>query len=64
MVAFRPVLSHVSTLMFFTDAKDFIDSVYEHPLLEEQPKYICDLGSGDGGSLLSLIYDTIQNDTV
>lgn len=47
---------------YFRDVDQIIQSVFDQKPIEEQPKYIADIGCGDG-TLLKRVYDVIREKT-
>jgi acyl transferase domain-containing protein/SAM-dependent methyltransferase/acyl carrier protein len=45
---------------YFTAVDDIILSIFDHPSYDEQPKYIADMGCGDG-TLLKRVYEVIRS---
>jgi malonyl CoA-acyl carrier protein transacylase len=45
---------------YFADVEDIILSIFNQLPIEEQPKYVVDMGCGDG-TLLKRVYETIQS---
>jgi acyl transferase domain-containing protein/NAD(P)-dependent dehydrogenase (short-subunit alcohol dehydrogenase family)/acyl carrier protein/SAM-dependent methyltransferase len=47
---------------YFREVKDLIIPLFDTPILDSQPKYIADMGCGDG-SFLRYLYQTIRDKT-
>ena len=45
---------------YFADVEDIILSIFNQLPIEEQPKYVVDMGCGDG-TLLKRVYETIRS---